>query len=112
MEYLRSMEAARLNAALRIEAQAAFSKTKLEINELLGIKATGAACNLYHVMMRTFFTWTRTVWRDWITGEMERTFPQLAKMKPPKVSTDEDRSGDHYAPPPTRRSKGDDHDPR
>ena len=105
MEYLRAVEPARIMAAHRTEAMAAYARTKQEINELLEAKAEGAAIGLFHIAMRSFYAMTNTVWRTWLVDQMERTFPKLAKSKPPKPSIDEDLSGEHYADAPTRKAK-------
>lgn len=80
--YLRSLSQIDGVGAHRREAQAALSRMKTEIRELLAIKATSEAATYFHGLLEGFEAMPPNIWRDWLIKEARRAFPQLLKMKP------------------------------
>lgn len=85
LPYLRSMSHIDGIRAHRSEAQAAVSRFKTEISELLHIKAVDEAATYFHTMIAEFEDMPPNVWRDWMLKEAKRAFPQLIAMKPKSV---------------------------
>lgn len=86
LQYLRAVSATDAIGAHRREAQAAFSRVRTELNELLQIKADQAAVHYYWTTVKAFASMSQNVWRDWFLRQMEKTFPQLARTAPRGVT--------------------------
>lgn len=86
LQYLRAVSATDAIGAHRREAQAAFSRVRTELKELLQIKADQAAIHYYWTTVKVFSDMSPNVWRDWFLQQMQKTFPQLAKRSPKGVS--------------------------
>lgn len=88
MQYLRAMNAADSVASARKEAQSAFSRTKIEIAEMLAIGETNAAHQFYWTTVATFEDFSPNIWRDWFLKAMAKAFPRFAAKRPKGVSLD------------------------
>ena len=86
LQYLRAVSATDSIARHRSEAQAAFSRVKIELTELLQIKAVDQATHYYWTTVRAFSEMSPNVWRDWFLLQMATTFPKLARQQPKGVS--------------------------
>lgn len=86
LPYLRSMSHIDGIRAHRAEAQAALSRFKTEISELLGIKANDEAATYFHSVLADFDSMPPNVWRDWLIREVKKSFPTLLKQTPKGVS--------------------------
>lgn len=82
LQYLRAVSATDALGAHRKEAQAAFSRVRTELEELLQIGAEEPARNYYWTTVRTFAAMSANIWRDWFLKQMTTTFPKLAKIEP------------------------------
>lgn len=82
LPYLRSMSHIDGIEAHRHEAQAALSRLKTAISELLSVKAIDEAATHYHMLIADFETMPPNVWRDWLIKESRRAFPDLLKRVP------------------------------
>jgi hypothetical protein len=85
LPYLRAVAQIDSIGTHRREAQAAFSKVKIEIAELLAIKAEAEAVQYFHATYGSFEAIGETVWRDWLLAQMRSAFPGLMKQKPQGV---------------------------
>lgn len=82
LPYLRLMSHIDGVEAHRREAQAALSRMKTAISELLAIKATDEAATHYHMLLEDFEKMPPNVWRDWLIREARKAFPDLLKQRP------------------------------
>lgn len=82
LPYLRAISQIDGVASHRTEAQAAFSKTKTEISELLNIKAHDEAVQYFHAIFNSIEEMDENVWRDWLLRKLKETFPKLVAEKP------------------------------
>ena len=82
LPYLRAMAQIDGIAGHRKDAQAAMSRFKIEIAELLKIGADENATQYFHAVYIEFLGMNPNVWRDWALTEMRRAFPALAKSVP------------------------------
>lgn len=69
----------------RVEAQAALNRVKVEVSELLNIKATEAAVAHFHSTMENLDHISPNVWRDWLLKELRKAYPDLLKQKPSNI---------------------------
>lgn len=86
LPYLRAIQTIEHVGQHRNEAQAAMSKIKTEVSELLAIKANDEAVQYFHAMYESIDQMNANVWRDWLLTQLRQTFPQLVKQKPKGVS--------------------------
>lgn len=86
LPYLRAVQMIEHVGQHRIEAQAALSKIKTEVSELLAIKANDEAVQYFHSMYDSVDAMDETVWQGWMLRELRGMFPQLLKQKPKGVS--------------------------
>lgn len=84
LQYLRAISATDAIGAHRKEAQAAFSRVKTELTELLAIRATDQARHYFWATRAAFERMSPNVWRDWFLAELDAAFPKL-KAKPTSV---------------------------
>lgn len=82
LPYLRAISEVDSISNHRREAQGAFARVKMEIAELLAIRAETEAVQYYHATYANFSMITETVWREWLLNQMRRAFPALHKQKP------------------------------
>lgn len=78
LEYLHALENIRAIQDHRVEAQNAMGRIRVELNELLAIKATEDAARVYAEAMDEFQAMSPNVWRTWLVQSMEKAFPRLA----------------------------------
>lgn len=67
--------------AIRREAQTTLNKARQEISELLQIGAKAGAINYFHMTMDAARKLPPTEWRDWLVGELKKSFPDLVREK-------------------------------
>lgn len=104
LQYLRAVVATDALGAHRKDAQAAFSRVRTELEELLQIGAEEPARQYYWTTVRTFAAMSANIWRDWFLKQMATTFPKLAKIEPRGVViADEPRTADRQKPKSKRR---------
>lgn len=84
LPYLRMVGSAETIAQHRQEAQAAYSRIKTEVSELLGIGAKDGAIRFVHAMMQEARAMDANEWRDWLITKLETTTPtdKLLREKP------------------------------
>lgn len=85
LPYLRAIQMIEHVGQHRTEAQAAMSKIKTEVSELLAIKAHDEAVQYFHGMYESVEGMNANVWRDWLLKQLRATFPDLLKQKPKGV---------------------------
>lgn len=85
LQYLRAVSATDAIGAHRKEAQAAFSRVRTELQELMQIDADAAARHYYWTTVKSFTDMSPNVWRNWFLEQMHGTFPQFAKAIPKGV---------------------------
>ncbi|SRR5258708_10832243 len=85
LQYLRVTSQIEGIAAHRREAQAAVSRFKVEIGELLKIKANEQAVQYFHSIYHDFQQMDANVWREWALEEMRKAYPVLHKAMPHAV---------------------------
>ena len=86
LPYLRAVSQIEGVASHRIEAQAAFSKIKTEISELLAIRAHDEAVQYFHAIYHSVDDMNANVWRDWLLRKLQGEFPRLLKERPKGIS--------------------------
>lgn len=96
LPYLRAVQTIEHVGQHRTEAQAAMSKIKTEVSELLAIKAHDEAVQYFHAMYNAVADMNANVWRDWLLTQLKQAFPQLLKEKPKGVSFIEKRDLPKY----------------
>lgn len=89
LKYLRGMGQLEGMAQHRTEAQAAFNRAKVEISEMLAIKAEQDAVRYFHNLRRTFEEMDTHIWQQWLLRQLDQTFPKLLRQKPKPISLDE-----------------------
>lgn len=82
LPYLRAISQIDSVGSHRMEAQAAYSKVKTEISELLSIKANDEAVQYFHAIYASIEDMDENVWRDWLLEKLRQTFPKLVAQKP------------------------------
>lgn len=83
--YLQAVQANDGIRGHRVEAQAALNRVKVEVNELMGIKAERAAVSHIHSTIDNLEHIPPNVWRDWLLNELRGAYPELLKQKPSSV---------------------------
>lgn len=78
LQYLRAVKENDVLGDRRKEAQAALSRVKTEISELLAIKARKEAQVHFWKMIRRFEEMDESVWRNWFLVMLREAFPKLA----------------------------------
>lgn len=82
LQYLRVTSQIDGIAAHRREAQAAVARVKVEVAELLKIKATDEAATYFHAILHDLRAMDATIWRDWAIKDLRKTYPALLTIKP------------------------------
>lgn len=103
MQYLRAVNATDAIGVHRREAQAAFSRIKVELTELLEIHAVEQAQHYYWSTLHAFEEMSPNIWRDWLLEQLPKTFPKLAGSRPKGVPLDSERPKRPAASKKTRR---------
>lgn len=82
LQFLQVMSQINGVAQQRKEAQAAIGRFKVEIAELLKIRAKDQAVQYYHGVYHDIQAMSESVWRNWALDEMRKAYPQLARETP------------------------------
>lgn len=102
-QFLKVMSQINVVAQQRREAQAAMGRFKVEIGELLKIRAKDQAVQYYHGVHHDFESMSGSVWRDWALAEMAKAYPHLAKETPRRMEFRDRRTQPLPAQPHGRR---------
>ena len=73
-------------ASQRSEAQAALSRTRHEVSELVGIGETQVAEQYFGAALKAAQDMPPTAWSVWLVKELKAAFPELAKALPSGVA--------------------------
>lgn len=84
LQYLRAEATAEGIASHRKVAQALYARCKVEVNELLQIRAIEQARHYFWSIRADMQRASPNVWRDWFLAEWDRTFPRLLAQPPAK----------------------------
>lgn len=89
MQYLKATRELDESARQRREAQAAFSKARTELKEIMtgggGKGDQEEACRVYWMLVWNFKAMNPGHWRDWFIRRMREDYPELDKSEPPSA---------------------------